>query len=128
MSWPKGAATPGLPCGTPGSRAGKGGMGKDGSGAPKVTQQGHASMEGLFVLPPMAPYTIAYTPPISQESAHRSTIPSPLTTEGKTLLPVLGDRGKGLLGKSCTHWFRKLAHTELHLFWLILLCSLRLTW
>ena len=39
MSWPKGAATPGLPCGTPGSRAGKGGMGKDGSGAPKVTQQ-----------------------------------------------------------------------------------------
>lgn len=72
--------------------------------------------------------TIPYTPPFSQESAHHSTIPSSLTTEGQTLFTVFGDRGKGLLGKSCTHWLRNLAHTELHLSWFILLCSLRLTW
>lgn len=90
----------------------------------------HASMGGLFVLLPTAP-------PLEHDSLHTPSLPrecppqhhsQPLTTEGKTLFPVLGDRGKGLLGKSCTHWFRNLAHTELHLFWFILLCSLRLTW
>lgn len=73
MSWLKGAATPSLPCGIPGSRAGKDGMGKDGSGAPKVTQQGHASMEGLFVLLLMAP-------PLEHDSLHNPILSRVPTT------------------------------------------------
>ena len=76
----------------------------DGQGRLRCTQghsARHASMGGLFVLLPTAP-------PLEHDSLHTPSLPrecppqhhsQPLTTEGKTLFPVLGDRGKGLLGK-----------------------------
>lgn len=83
MSWLKGAATPSLPCGIPGSRAGKDGMGKDGSDAPKVTQQGHASMEGLFVLLPTAP-------PLEHDSLHTPILPRECPPQHHSQLPHYG--------------------------------------
>lgn len=101
MSWPKGAATPGLPCGIPGSQAGKGGMGKDGSGAPKVTQQGHASMEGLFVLPLMAPS-------LEHDSLHIPNLPRECPPQHHSQPPhygrqdtasCIGGQGQRLIGE-----------------------------
>ena len=48
-------------------------MGKDGSGAPKVTQQGHTSVEGLFVLLPTAP-------PLEHDFLHTPNLPRVPTT------------------------------------------------
>lgn len=98
-------------------------MGKDGSGAPKVTQQGHASMEGLFA-PTMAPSPGALTHPHPKRVPTTVTPQPSLTTKAYCFPCGWGQR---LIGEKF-HWFRKLAHTSQNLFWLILLCSLRLTW
>ena len=102
MSWLKGAATPSLPCGIPGSRAGKDGTGKDGSGAPKVTQQGHASMEGLFVL-------LRTAPPLGHDSLHTPILsrvpttapfPAPSLRKARPCLLYLGTGAKAYWGKA----------------------------
>lgn len=129
MSCPGGAATSGLPSGIPGSQAGKRGMGKDGSGVPKVTQQGHTSTEGVCAPAhgPLAWSTIPCTPHTPWRVPTTQPFPALSLWKARCCLLHLGRETKAPWGRAVPTGLRNLAQIELHLFLFILLCSMRLT-
>lgn len=94
MSQPGGTATAGLSC-LPGSRVGRGGTGKQGSGAPKVTEQDCAITESVCFR--QAPRTTMLFP-----GGCRSP---PWKTSSYLLCLRTGAKvDPGSLKKSCMHW------------------------